>query len=223
LVVAPINNLLVHIDKRFNDELLLKSGVTLHVATNLDPTEHVNVIGTVLSLPRTISSRIDYKGFSTEGIEVGDKVILRYDVVYSIKESAANRYKNEMVYKGKSYWRADIQKIFGVIKPDGTTKMVNGYLMLEPFARESSLHIPGHVKRLTRAVRSMVWHSGTPLTHLKDIGAELGDLVFFNPRIAQKYTIGDKQYVIIKQSQVAGLQKQEQSDEQTQSYSAANN
>lgn len=203
MLQSPQNDLIITLDKVFQDQI-----GSLYVDTRFNPGEHANLVGTVVSVPRIITTnRPDYKGFSTEGILPGDKILFRYDVVYSYRAQPQRTnpiYKFELFYKGKSYWRCDIQKVFAVIR-DGDFIMLNGYVMVAPFQEPTRLFIPGHLKQLQRMVESEIWHIGKPLEHLPPIDAKPGDKAIFNPRRAQRYHFGRDEFVILKQSQILGI------------------
>jgi hypothetical protein len=204
MIQSPINELIVQIASTRCDKI-----GSIHIDTKFDPTEHATIVGRVHSIPRHIvQDRPDYKGFSTQDIQVGDTVIMRYDVTTEYAKQPENdtpRYKYHFMYRGEHYWRADIQACFAVIR-DLEIIMLNGYVMLEPPPPPSKLIIPGHLKKLRKTVGALVQHIGNPRTHLEHIGAVAGDTVYFDPRVMQVYQINGKPFCIIKQTHVCGVE-----------------
>lgn len=204
---SPVNNVIVQVDKKW------VSGITdvlrqaqLNPGNQLNPADCVNIVGTIVSLPRAISNAIGYKGFSASELRVGDTAIFRYDVIFAFAEQKENQdpiHKNEIFYGGKSYWAADIQKIFGVIR-NGEIVMVNGYCMIEEMSNPSGLILPQSLKKLMQAQTATISHIGNNLTHLPRLDVQPGDKVFFNPLIVQNYQIKGKKFGIISQKHIFG-------------------
>lgn len=200
MLICPYNNLLITIDKKFNDELHLPSGIKLFVDTVYNPQNHVTLRGKIVSLPKTIIKRIDYEGFSTKDLQVGDEVIFRYDVVFAYEGQPKNdsiRYKNEVFWKGQSYWRCDILKCFARVR-DGVTTPINGYVICEPFEEPSRIIVSHKLKSIPRTVTSKITHIGNPLSHMAPIDAKVGDTICFDPKKVQQYG----EYVVMRQNQV---------------------
>lgn len=203
MLVCPQNDILITIEKKHQDKI-----GNLYVATNWSPEEHVTITGRVVSLPKRIANeRVDFRGYTAEGIQVGDMLLFRYDVVHHFslqKEGYADTHKYELFYQGKSYWRCSIIKTFAYIR-DGQINMINGYVMLEPpQSQPTSLILPHHMKTIPRTNSAIVSHIGRPLTHLKPIDVAPGDEVCFDTKKVQHYQIGGKPFMILKQSQIFG-------------------
>lgn len=203
MLQAPLNNLIITIEKKHQDTI-----GDFYVDTTHNPEEHVTLTGTVVSLPRGIVDRIDYKGYTTDGIRPGDTVFFRYDVVHHFAKQPTGDstiHKYEIFYKGKSYWRADIIKIFGYIR-EGIITMINGYVRLEPPTEiPSTLFIPHHLKSMPRTSSAVISHIGRPLTHLNSIAAKAGDIAYFDMKKVQQYQMQGKKFLILKQSQILGI------------------
>lgn len=204
---SPLNNVLVTIDRKYVGHItdVLRTS-QLTPDSQLNPADLVNILGTVVSVPRGTSDRIDYKGFSTNDLKAGDLILFRYDVIFAFAKQAESEepvYKNEFWYKGKSYWRVDIQKVFAVIKKDAV-KMVNGYVMLENVPEASKIILAASQKKIMQAGSATVTHIGRSLTHKKKVNVKPLDTVFYNPLIVQKYQIKDKKFGIIKQDKLFG-------------------
>jgi co-chaperonin GroES (HSP10) len=206
-IQSPLNNIIVNIDTKYIggiSDILRQSQLTPE--SQLNPADLVNIMSTVVSVPRGTSERQDYKGFSINNIKPGDTAIFRYDVVFSfVKQDVSEEpiYKNEFWYKGKSYWRVDIQKLFAVIR-DNKIIMMNGYCMLENMSKASNIILPASMKRLKAAGTAVITHIDNNLTHLPIIDAIPLDTVFYNPLIVQNYKINGKEFGIIKQKDIYG-------------------
>ena len=174
--------------------------------SDINPADMVNIVGEVVALPKTIQEeQRQYKGFSSKDIQVGDTAIYRFDVIYSFKKDGTG-YKNMFWYRGKEYWAADIQKVFAVIRK-GQIIMVNGYCMIEQINNPVNIILPASMKNIDGIGWATLTGIGNNLTHLSNIKAEVGDMVYFDPNIVQKYEIGKKKFGILKQSQILGVEK----------------
>lgn len=207
MIQSAQNNLIVKIDtlyiKNISDILRVAA---IENNSNVDPTDLVNVLGEVISIPKEITvKKRGYDGFSTKDIKIGDIAIFRYDVIYSFIQrtpDAEKTYKHRMWYKGEELWSCDIQKVFGVIR-DGEIHMVNGYVMLTDFIPNKIVLSQMH-SNVREPQKSQIMHIGSPRTNANPIPAQMGDFVFYNPHLAAKYQIKGKPFRIIHQNQILG-------------------
>lgn len=202
----PVNNVLLTIETKLIAQVanaLKMSAINPNV--QIRPADYANVIGEVVSVPLETSDRLGYEGFSVADIQQGDMAIFRYDVVWNFvehKEEGTASFKNMLFYKGKEYWKADIQQIFGVIR-NNSIKMINGYVMVENIEKAPIILTPAESKKIT--VRSAtLTQIGNNLSTEGRIDAFPGDRIFFNPRILQQYKIGKKEFGILRQKDVLG-------------------
>lgn len=207
MLTSPLNNLIVKVEQKFQDKVGdIFTDVTFH------PEEHVTLIGKVISLPRSIMKRRDYNGYTTEGISVGDYILMRYDVVFNYlnqPEHDTPIYRHMLFFRGVEYFKCDIIKVFGVIRKDGVD-MINGYVMLEPdIEPPQRIVIPKHMRHAQATETATITNIGRPLEHLKSINAKVGDKVCFNPKMAQRYRLDRTNFIILKQSQVLGVIQEE--------------
>lgn len=206
MVQSPLNNVIVKVKSLFTRPIsdFTKTAFAEVNGTDLNPADFVTITGEVVSIPRTISKKMDYKGFSTSDIRVGDIAIFSYSVIYDFDVSDENqKFMNCFWYKGQEYWIADIQKVFGVVR-EGKILMVNGYCMIEGIRPISTLLLPHHLKRMLNV-------SEATLTHGSERGRSIGniemmpmDTVFYNPLKVQKYKIADKEIGIIERKHILG-------------------
>lgn len=205
-LISPLNNVLVTIDSKFTQNVTNAIRMAnLNPNVQINPADYCQIIGDIVSVPRGTSKRIDYSGYSLDGIRVGDVGIFSYTVVYSFIELGNNEatYKNCFWYKGKDYWKVDIQSLYGVIRGKEII-MMNGYCMIENLEPESPIVLLEKDKKNNRAQSATLTHIGKNLTGMKQIEAQVGDTVFFNPSKAVKYNIGDKHFAIIRQRDILG-------------------
>lgn len=206
MLVAPINNVLVKIKTKWHKNI---SNILLtaefNPANQLNPADCVNITGEIVSLPITISDRMDYKGFTTKDMQVGDTAIFRYDVVYDLTHEVRDefKYKNCFWYKGEEYWKVDVQKIFGVVRGSQII-MVNGYCMVEDCPPPSNLYLPQTAKQYTNTAAATLTQIGKNLDHLNPIEAIPGDKVYFNWKFLQRYEMNKKPFGIITQKRIFG-------------------
>ena len=146
----------------------------------------VQILGTIVSLPKKITDDKLHNGFSLKDIRVGDTAIFSFNVIFDwvIKSPDADpSYKNLITLHGKEYWQADITKIFAVIR-NGEIIMVNGYVMATPFV-EDRIIVSAVSKRAKGSKSSTVMHVGNPKENLPSISIKSGDTIFYNPLIVQ--------------------------------------
>ncbi len=206
-IVAPQNNIILKIFPKYigNISSILNLSAIQNGAS-VDPADLVNIIGEIVSLPKTIdTAKRGYEGFSTNDIQVGDTAIFRFDVILDFiqrKPDAEKDYKNAFFYDAKEYWLCDIQKLFGVIR-DGEIRMVNGYVMLADF-NPATIFLPTSARKIRKAQPSEIMHIGTPKQNMESLDAKPGETVYFNPNLAAKYQIKGKPFRILQQEKILG-------------------
>lgn len=207
MIQSPLNNVVVKVKTKYHKNFSnMMKRANLNPGSQVNPADYVQIFGEVVSVPKTISNRLDYKGYTAEDIRVGDTAIFRYDVIYSFLENVqgdAPLYANMVWFKGQEYFMADIQKVFGVIR-DGEIIMINGYCMVEEMSVPSALILPNHLKNVIQASSAILSHIGKPLSHQKCIQVERGDIVYYNPGLIQRYEINDKVFGILSQRHILG-------------------
>ena len=208
-IQAPFNNVFVTVESKYVAHFSkMLRGASLNPGTQVNPADYVQMLGTVVSVPKKISNRRDYIGFSFADIQVGDKCIMRYDVVYSFVESAegTHSFRNNFWYKGVDYWAASIDKIFGVIR-DGKIIMINGYCMIQDMEKKPLILTDTFDKRRATTTSATLVGIGNNLTTTEAVSAKQGDRVYYNPAVVQSYKINDKQFGIISQKHILGSEK----------------
>lgn len=212
MLTCPLNNILVTIPNKFYDTIEFDSGVKLYKDTGYHPEESAMLEAVVVSIPRAIQGRADYEGMTTP-MKPGDRILMRYDVVYSYINQPENDtpiYKNVLLYNGEEYWKVDIQKIFGLILDDEIF-MINGYVLCDILyddTRSKRIILPGNAqvpelfKPILPADRLRVKHIGFPLFGHLQLGVSVGDDILAMQGVAQRYEINDTAFYIIKQSHI---------------------
>lgn len=175
--------------------------------SSIDANDVVQIVGQVVSLPKKISNRIDFIGFSTKDIKEGDIVIFASSVINDVEligddEEAVPHYKNMFYYRGVEYFAVDIRKIFGVIR-NNEIIMINGYTMCDIY-EDSKIIIPQHLRKIKKAAKTTMLYIGNSLTSKEPITAQSGDTVYFNNAKAAKYKLGNKKFCIIPQNHILG-------------------
>lgn len=208
---SPQNNLVVQVDTKYTANLFnMIRAANINHGSQINPADYVNIIGRIVSLPKSISKRKDYEGFTTTDMKVGDHCIMRYDVIFDFEEqeNGSATYKNYVWYKGHEFWLADVTKIFAVIR-GGKIIMVNGYCMLEDMTPPSMIILPQHLSKYAKSTTATLTHIGNNLYPLKTIDAKDRDTVYYNSRFAQEYEIKDKKFAIVRQKDILGVELQE--------------
>lgn len=202
-----LNNVVVKVKTKYHTNVanMMKRAV-LNPQSQLNPCDYVQIYGEVISIPHYISTRMDYRGFTTNDIYPGDTAIFRYDVICDIwqpQPDADPVYKNMVWFMGKEYFLADIQKVFGVIRA-GEIIMVNGYCMVEDMSNTTALILPLHLKNVLQVSSAKLTQIGRPMKHLKSVSAMPGDIVYYDPRVLQVYEINGKKFGILRQKDIFG-------------------
>jgi hypothetical protein len=111
---APINNLVVTVETKYvkNFTSILRMAA-IQNGSSVDPSDYVNIMGKVVSVPKAISDRREYAGFSAHDILPGDTAIFSHEVIYSfsqVEPDAEPIYKNSVWYNGTEYFVAVTKK-----------------------------------------------------------------------------------------------------------------
>lgn len=213
--VCPVNNLIVTLDKKYYDSITFDSGVKLHFDPSWHPEEYAMLTAKVVSIPKGIINRYDYKGMRID-IQPGDMVLVRYDLVFGYSSQPDRDtpvHKNLILHhdgeKYQEYWLCDIQKVFAVIQ-DGEYIMQNGYVLLDPIMEETDtisnlLILPDSVRLQESKNKAIVRRIGAPLDHQPKLCAQPGDKVIVIPGTIQHYQIDERRFMICKQSHLLAI------------------
>jgi hypothetical protein len=140
---SPVQNILVRMDKTYEDEIIFPSGVKLYQDTHLNQEWKVSCSGTVVAAPDKLGytypdggKRLEYKGLTKE-VRDGDQVIFSYMVVYDcdLRDRDTPIYKNLFYHQGEYFWKVDYQFLLGFVR-DEKLIAAQGYVFceLEPLA-----------------------------------------------------------------------------------------
>lgn len=207
MLQPPANNLLLYISDIFVKQYgaVAKTSAMYSQTSDINSADMVNIVGEIAALPKMVQEDKWLKGFSTKDMKVGDTAIYRFDVIHEFDNDV--RFRNMFWYRGKEYWSARIDKIFGVIRK-GEIIMVNGYCMVEKYNNPTNIILPHNMKNIDGIGTATLTGIGNNLTHLENIDARPGDTVFFDPRKLQKYEIGKKKFGILSQRQLMGCARE---------------
>lgn len=206
MIQAPINKVIVHPKTRYIrhiSDLMKRSSI--QNGASVDPADVVNIVGEIVSIPQQITKDIQYEGYSTDDLQIGDIAIFSFKVIYDLvikQENGEPIYRNLVKYNGKEYFSCDIRNLFGVIRGEEII-MVNGYVMLEEFDQDKII-IAQTIKKTKRAKSSCIMHIGNNRQHLPNIQAKEGELAYFNSDKVQHYEINGKKFVILQQDKILG-------------------
>lgn len=207
-MVAPVNNLIVTIEKKFYDSVTFDSGQTIFFDPSWHPEEYTMLRAKVVSVPLGIIDRHDYHRISID-MKPGDEILMRYDVIYAYKDQPDRDspiYKNLLFQwdeeKGRyeEFWKCDILQTFAIIREQ--TEMVNGYVMLSPIIDSagdfsSIIYRPEHLKRVELKQKAMIRRIGK-----NKLGLKTGDVVYVNRSAVMCYTIDTEKFYLIKERNI---------------------
>jgi co-chaperonin GroES (HSP10) len=204
-MIAPDNNIIVQVKTKYirNFTKILRMAA-IQNNTSIEPADYVNIIGTVVSVPKRICDKREYNGFSTADIRPGDTALFSSSVIYEFANTSPDQdpiYKNMFYYNAQEYFVCDVTKLFAVVR-DTKIRMQNGYVMVENFEKKAQIHLPQHIAKAIKTTTATVSYIGKPLTHLRRVDVEHGDVVFFNPNVLQQYQVNEKKFGIISQHHI---------------------
>lgn len=208
MLVSPTNKVVIKVKHRYISNMSdLMKRASIQNNASVDPTDYVNIVGEVVSLPKVVNERFGLENFSAEDIQVGDLAIFSQQVIYSFIEQEQGQppvYKNMVWHEGQEYFLADISLIYGIIRNEEII-MVNGYVMLRPF-QESKIVLAAGSRRAKGTARCQIMHIGNSLKSITPIDAKQGQWAYFNPMTAMKYQINNKPFVIVPQANIFGVE-----------------
>ncbi len=204
---SPANNVIVKVKTKYiaNFENMLKAAAINH-GSMINQADYVNIVGEVVSIPRSISNKREYIGYSTDDIRVGDTAIFSHAVIYDflqLEPEAEPIYRNMIWYKGKEYFAADIQHIYAVVR-DEKIRMQNGFLMLENMEKPPMIILSKATRRAISSAQATLKCIGRPLTTERNIDVVPGDTVYYNPQKLRLYQINGLPFGILRQKEVLG-------------------
>lgn len=214
-LVAPVSNVIVTLEKKFYDSITFESGVKLHIDPSWHPEEYAMLTATVVSAPKGLIERFDYKGMSIN-MQPGDQLLVRYDLVFGYTNQPDRDtpvYKNLILIhdgeKYQEYWLCDLQKVFAIIR-DGEYIMQNGYVLLDSILEQEGtksnyLILPDSVTKKQSNSSGIVRAIGAPLQHQPQYCVEPGDKVYIIPGTIQHYRIDNNTFLICKQSHLLAV------------------
>jgi len=202
MLQSPTNQVLIKVKTKYiaNMTDLLKVSAIQNGST-IDPSDYVNIIGEVVSVPIAISDTKDYKGFSTHDIYEGDTAIFSYQVISSRIQRSHNRdpiFKNLITYKGEEFFSVNITYLFAVIR-GGEIRMQNGYVMVEQMEAPKIIILDAKTKKSNAASTAVISNISKNNHSLKPM-----DRVYFAPNKIQLYQIGGKPFGIVKEKDILG-------------------
>lgn len=206
MIVAPTDKVILKLEtkyiKNFSD-IAKRAAIENGASVNLE--DLCQIVGEVVSIPKSISKDKWHEGFSTKDIQVGDTAIFSFSIVYDWYQNTHMGdplYKNLISIQGKEFWMADITKIYAVIRDEKIT-MINGYVMAKPF--EKDIIITETKSKKTKGVKSSrLMYVGNPRENKTKIKAKQGDTIYYAPNLPIPYQINDKPFIILQQHQVLG-------------------
>lgn len=223
---AVYDYLYVTVEKEANDEIKLKSGVTLFQDTTYSPEKHATICGTVQSIPQKLSNTpLGFEGLVSDIepiVEVGDKVYFHYNVV-----RPENRYEVD----GKVVYQLHYSQVFCVVREFFSVKLnfevkttwyiipVGSHVLLTPVYPEGVVieeidGVPVGVRKIGNIVieaniqpyqdRAKIAFIGAPLANQKKLPYKSGDVVMLSKYSDFKNTIEGVEYYVVKQIDLLG-------------------
>jgi co-chaperonin GroES (HSP10) len=239
---APTNNIIVRLDKTFQDTIITEGGVTLYTDVWHNPEWHTTVSGKVISIPGKIGYRevngfekFEYRGMSLQ-VKEGDEIIFSYMVINDcdLRDRNTPIHKNQFYHNGEYFWKVDYQFLLGFIR-DGKLEAAQGYVFIEQVEDEitgvdlrdlvlgSKVNIEQYLAKfdgqqglITASVgetkkakgKGRVLSIGPNKTNEPKLSVKDGDLVRFTDRYACKYTVQNKEIIVLDQARILATENQ---------------
>ena len=148
------NKIFVQIEKKFQDEVETKSGITFYKDTSYNLEENSTTFGNVIAVPEHVDRDTVGHDF-VHNIQVGDKLYFNFNVVLDPD--------NMIQHEGNEYWTVDYWNAIAIVR-DGVVKPVGSYILIEPIEEEVSssiLIIPDSAKKV-EGNKGIVFASNDP-------------------------------------------------------------
>jgi co-chaperonin GroES (HSP10) len=192
---APVGKIFVQIKARHIDKIVTESGIEFFQDTTYRPEWHVNLRGTVVSVPRRVGEQLENRGIVPE-VKPGDEIYFDYSVCHN--------EDNEFFIEGQSYWMVDYFNVIGIRNQDGTIRPVGGKTLIEPYVEHreekiGSIYLPDMSKKEQRKNIGHLIYIGVPRTGQQVPDFKAGDIVLFPEWAAAESEIDGKLYYIIDQ------------------------
>jgi co-chaperonin GroES (HSP10) len=231
-IMTHRDNLLITVDKEFEDSIKLNSGLKLHLDTSFNPYQHATIKGKVAHVPRKLSNAPvgmgEYKRSDiTPEVQEGDTLYFHYNTVqqHNLIEIEGVRYymlPYEQVFcvvrsvddKAEShgddaFWYNKVNKII----PIGSHVLVSptypeGVVMEDVAGKQiavrkvGSIIIEHDIKPYKD--RGNIAFIGTPLANQPKLDVKAGDMVMLSGYSDFKNKIEGEEYYVVKQMDILG-------------------
>jgi len=203
-IESAVNHLIVEIQepyqKNFYNAIRMSN---LDPGTSVNPADYATITGKVISVPRVLCNRRDYRGVDVSDIKVGDVALFSYTVVHAFNETQTGEssFTNEFRVGNRYYWRVDAPQVFGYIR-DGEVHMLNGYVMISEVVPPHILHLPTIRKREVFASPATVLAIGKNVVGKKEIDVKPDDKIGIDFRKVANYAIGENKFAIVRQKDI---------------------
>lgn len=190
---ARVGHYIVKISTKYiADFWNMTRAAALNPGSQINPADYVNIIGTVVSVPKAKSSRHDYRHIEIGDVKPGDTLIFSCYVIFDFEfnEEGEPIYKNEFWVGDKEYWRVDLMHAFAYIRND-EIRTLSDYVLVQDVSEPSALVVPRKYAKILLA------RTGT-IVAAKIPEVEGGDTVYFDGKKVQMYQINNKKFGILR-------------------------
>lgn len=204
MLYAPKDVVIVQIDKKTNDEILISGGIKLWQETRLNMQEHVTLNGKAISIPPVLK-RDDLRTINPQ-VRVGDDVYFNYSAIFDQNLVGDTGYHmNLLEHDNQGYWLIDYSTIL-FCKRDEHIIMIGGHTLVEP-CREKTQHngfllLPDYMRDRKRLDKGIVIAIGDPLLDKVPVDVKPLDVIAFDEKYVQQYKFWNKDYFIVKQDRI---------------------
>lgn len=198
-----LDGIFLKFETALQEELELKSGAKIHLASWLNKEENATVIGTVHSIGDTAKLK-----YITGGVEYdvkdGDEVACSYHVVaaHELDKDGTTTYHNCYWMGKEKLWLASVENIMAVNK--GGWVGVNDWVVMkevfEPEVTSSFIIIPESMKIPVLMKGRGEYVSG-------DLDCAKGQHLFFDEQYRSVYQIGSEKFIFLKRDRIEGVFK----------------
>ncbi len=162
-----------------------------------------------LTKKEAIGVLVDKNNDVLDGFQGTPKQVEKWMLQYPIAGDSDTYYKNCIPLDDAEYWMVDYFDAIAVKREDRII-MIGGNVLMEPqesrMVYEKQVNQELHLVTKVDEGKAKVISIGSPLKNESDIGVKDGDYIRFDPKYAQKYELWAKNYLLILQSQVLGIE-----------------
>ena len=172
--MSTINYVIVEVEKAYNNEVVLSTGLNIVVNTTIESVEHINRKAVVVEAP----------DFTV--LEEGDEVIIHHNILRLRNGVGGKMVSSSFHLEGNRYF-VPLTEVF-MYKRDGDWVCLDPFCFVKPVkAQGQELYLgKDSTHKGMEKLRGVMIH---PNSQLKAMGIEKGDNIIFSPNSEYEFSI----------------------------------